>query len=137
MPQPCVSTVSIGDTKFGALSVSVGFSTPSDNSGLPVMGGLSASIEVLVDIHDESNMPFSSLKSLFELAKVVTRDKIKDVKIEFWKDENRQDVICSYRLKGWISHWHITSGGAGNHTLVMSIQPSMDSRNFPDVTISN
>ena len=36
---------------------------------------------------NDTNLPHSSLKKLFELANVVTRDKVKDIKIEFWKDD--------------------------------------------------
>jgi hypothetical protein len=104
---------------------------------MPQMGSLSCGIEVVVDIHDNQNMPFSTLKRLFELANVVTRDKIKDIKIEFWQDEHRQDVICSYAFKGWISHWHTGSGGGGNHMLSMSIQPAMNQQNFSELRISN
>jgi hypothetical protein len=138
MAQPSVTTLTIDGKKFNAVSASFSCSTASDVSGFPVMGSFNSAIEVAVDIHDDSNMPFSVLKSLFELSHVVTRDKIKDVKIEFWKDENRQDVICSYAFKGWISHWHTGSGtGSGNHILSMSIQPAIDSNNFSDLRISN
>lgn len=133
---PWRTTVTIDGNSFGANSVGVGFSTQADRSGSPVMGSLQTSIDVSVDIHDDVNMPFDSLRKLFDLANVVTKDKIKDIKIEFWKDENRQDVVCSYRLKGWISHWQTHSNG-DNHTLVMSIQPSMNQDNFSTIMISN
>jgi hypothetical protein len=139
MPQPSVTTVTIDGDKFDALSASVSFSTASDKAGMPMMGSFSSSIEIVVDIHDNKNIPFSVVKKLFELSKVVTKDKIKDVKIEFWQDENRQDVICSYAFKGWVSHWHTGSGnGHGtNHTLSMSIQPAIDDKNYNDLRISN
>lgn len=101
------------------------------------MGTFVLSIQVTVNLHDKENMPFSLLKKLFELAKIVTRDKIKDIKIEFWQDETAQDVICTYKLKGWISDWHTSSGDGGNHTLLMSIQPALDQNNVSDLTMSN
>jgi hypothetical protein len=138
MAQPSVTTVTIDGDKFDALSASVSFSTASDNAGMPMMGSFNSSIEVIVDLHDNKNLPFSTVKKLFELSKVVTKDKIKDVKIEFWQDENRQDVLCSYAFKGWISHWHTGSGGNGtNHTLSMSLQPAIDQSNYNDLRISN
>ncbi len=138
MPQPSITTVTVDGEKFLALSAHVSFSTASDQSGLPVMGSLTAGIEVVVDLHDDGNMPFDRVKKLFSLANVVTRDKIKDVKIEFWKDENRQDALCTYAFKGWISHWSTGSGGQGvNHTLSLNIQPTMDVKNFPELRISN
>jgi hypothetical protein len=139
MAQPSVTTVTIDGDKFDALSASVSFSTASDNAGMPMMGSFNSSIEIIVDLHDNKNMPFSTVKKLFELAKVVTKDKVKDVKIEFWQDENRQDVLCSYAFKGWISHWHTGSGGGGtsNHTLSISVQPAIDTKNYNDLRISN
>ncbi|HEV7676403.1 MAG TPA: hypothetical protein VGQ12_17865 [Candidatus Angelobacter sp.] len=138
MPQPSVTTVTIDGDKFDALTASVSFSTATDSSGMPMMGSFNSSIEVIVDLHDNKNMPFSTVKKLFELAKVVTKDKVKDVKIEFWQDENRQDVLCSYAFKGWISHWHTGSGGGtNNHTLSISVQPAIDTKNYNDLRISN
>src|SRR5438270_7665728 len=138
MPQPSVTTVTIDGDKFDALTANVSFSTASDSSGMPMMGSFNSSIEVIVDLHDNKNMPFSTVKKLFELAKVVTKDKVKDVKIEFWQDENRQDVLCSYAFKGWISHWHTGSGGGtNNHTLSISVQPAIDTKNYNDLRISN
>src|SRR6266849_487473 len=105
MALPLVTTVTIDGDKFDAISVSVGLSTHTDSVGLPMMGTFQPAIEVVVDIHDDKNLPYATLNKLFNLAKIVTREKIKDMKIEFWKDENRQDVICSYVIQGWISHF--------------------------------
>jgi hypothetical protein len=137
MAQPLVTTVTIDGDKFHALSASVSFSTTSDRVGMPMMGTFVPTIQVSVDLHDKQNMPFDLLKKLFELAKLVNRDKVKDIKIEFWQDENAQDVVCAYTLRGWISHWHTSSGDGGNHVLLMSIQPALDQNNFSDLTMSN
>ena len=138
MATPSVTTITIDGQKFNAFSASVSLATASDQSGMPQMGSLSCGIEVVVDIHDNTNMPFQALKKLFELANVVTRDKIKDIKIEFWQDDDRKDVICSYAFKGWISHWHTNSGGAAaSHLLSMSLQPAMNNQNFTELRISN
>jgi len=141
MAQPLVTTVTIDGDKFHALSASVSFSTTSDRAGMPMMGSFVPAIEISVDLHDKKTMPFDLLKKLFNLAKLATKDKIKDVKIEFWQDEEseemNQDVICTYTLKGWISHWHTSSANGGNHTLLMSIQPALDQNNYSDLNISN
>ena len=137
MAQPLVTSVTIDGDKFDALSVSVGFTTQSNAVGKPAIGTFHTHIEVVVDIHDDVNMPFGMLRKLFDLAKVVNRDKIKDIKIEFWKDENRQDVVCSYVLQGWISHFETHSAGGGNHTLVLSIQPTLDDQNVFTIDMSN
>ena len=136
-PQPWVTSVTIDGDKFGAQSVSVGFSTLSNPVGAPLMGTFHTSIEVVVDIHDDQNMPFAMLRKLFDLAKIVTRDKIKGIKIEFWKDEHRQDVVCSYSFQGWISHFQTHSSGDGNHTLIMSLQPTLDPQSYPVIDMSN
>jgi hypothetical protein len=137
MAQPLVTTVTIDGNKFDALSASVGVTTQTDAVGLPMMGTFQPRIELIVDIHDDKNMPYATLQKLFQLAKTVTRDKIKDVKIEFWKDENRQDVVCSYVMKGWISHFQTNSAGGENHTLKLSIQPALDPQNVFTVDMSN
>jgi hypothetical protein len=135
--QPRVSTVTIDGNKFDADSASVGFSTSVGTGGAPMMGTFLSSVEVVVDIHDDVNMPFSMLQDLFELAKIVTRDKIKPIQIDFWKDETRQDVICSYKFEGWISHFQTHSAGGSNHTLIMSLQPKLDQQNYPVIDMSN
>jgi hypothetical protein len=132
MAQPSVTTISIDGNKFNPLSASVSFWTASDRPGMPVMGSFKAGIEVVVDVHDNTNIPFATLKKLSELAQVVTLDKIKDIKIEFWQDEHHQDAICTYAFKGWISHWHTSSGdGSGNNLPSISIQPAIDSKSSP------
>lgn len=133
--RPWGTTVTIGDVRFNADSAGVNFATSTDRSGLPVMGSLRASVEVAIDIHDDVNMPFQSLKKLFDLANVVTRGKIKPVKIELWKDENRQDAICVYTFNGWISNWRTVSGAGGNHTLYLTLQPAMDKQNHQEITL--
>jgi hypothetical protein len=137
MAQPRITTVTIDGDKFNALSVTVGISTQPGLTGTPMMGSFQPHIDVVVDIHDDTNMPFATLKKLFELSKVVTKDKIKDMKIEFWKDDNGDDVICTYQLQGWISHFQTQSAGPGNHTLVMSLQPMLDAQNVFVLDMSN
>ena len=102
-----------------------------------MMGSLNCNIQVSVDMHDNTNMPFSTLKTLFDLANVVTREKIKDIKIEFWQDDSQQDALCTYAFKGWISHWNTGSGDGANHTLTMSLQPTLDTKNYVDLRMSN
>jgi hypothetical protein len=112
------------------------------------MGSLQTSIRAYVDFHDDVNMPYSTMNALFSLANVVTRDKVKDVKLEFWKDETKQDALCSYSFKGWISGHHTMnpyqgadaskSGDTGvNHVLVLDIEPSLNQQNFSDISLSN
>jgi len=146
---PYRSTCTIDGTKFDCVSISVAFSTEKDRAGMPQMGSLQTSIRCLVDFHDDRNVPYSTLSKLFDLAKVVTRDKVKDMKIEFWKDESHQDALCSYNFKGWISNFHTLNppqslngngnrnGDALNHLLVLTLEPSLNQQNFADIRMSN
>ncbi|HEY6370015.1 MAG TPA: hypothetical protein VIX37_05510 [Candidatus Sulfotelmatobacter sp.] len=144
MASPYRSTVTIDGTKFNAVSTMVAFQTDKDRAGMPQMGSLHTSIKVWVDFHDDTNLPHSALKKLFDLANVVTRDKIKDMKIEFWKDDSQQDALCSYKFKGWISGFHTCNPDAAkngsasvNHLLELDLEPAMNQQNFKEVSMSN
>jgi hypothetical protein len=155
MASPYRCTVTIDGTKFGAVSTSVQFSTEKDRSGTPQMGSLSSLIRVWADFHDDQNLPFSNIKKLFELANVVTLDKIKPIKIEFWKDDSRQDALCSYTFNGWVRRFETTNpidlaeddddanghfkGIAPelNHMLVLDLEPALNQKNFKEIKISN
>lgn len=150
---PYRCTVTIDGTKFNAVATSVRFTTEKDRAGMAQMGSLRTSIRVWGDFHDEQNLPNSTLKKFFDLANVVTRDKIKDIKIEFWKDDSHQDALCSYSFKGWISrfetsnpHMQASTDGNGdhptapdnlNHMLVLDLEPALNQANFKEITMSN
>ncbi len=110
--QPSRTTVTIDGKSFNAIATDFGISTEHDGSGMPLMGTVSCAIDVHVDVNDNVNMPFSTRRSLVELANIVTRDKVKDITIEFWTDDSRTDVVCSYSFQGWISRFHISNSGA-------------------------
>lgn len=159
MAAPYRCTVTIDGTKFDAVSSSIKFGTEKDKAGMPQMGSLGSEIRVWADFHDDQNLPFGSLKKFFDLANVVTRDKIKDIKIEFWKDELKQDALLSYGFKGWISRFEtvnasdatraagLSDGASGksfaglaptvNHMLVLDFEPVLNQQNFSDVKVSN
>jgi hypothetical protein len=153
MPYRC--TVTIDGTKFGAVSTSVQFSTDKDRSGVPQMGSLNTAIRVWADFHDDQNLPFSAVKKMFDLANVVTKDKIKPIKIEYWKDDSRQDALCSYSFNGWIRRFETTNPieltamdkemeaqfrsltPDLNHVLVLDLEPAMNQQNFKEIKMSN
>ncbi len=137
MALPLMSTLTIDGTKFNALSAHVGLATDHDHTGMPQMGTLRCAIDCTVDMHDNVNLPYGTLQKLFQLANVVTRDKIVDVKVEFWADESQADALCTYSFKGWISSWNTSSGAGANHTLSLSLQPALDSKNFVDLKLGN
>lgn len=153
MANPFRCTVTVDGKKFDAVSTSVVFNTQKDRAGMPEMGSLQTAIRVWVDFHDDTNMPYGTLKSLFELANVVVRDKIKDIKIEFWKDDAKKDALCSYSFKGWISRFETSNpmpefspqSSAGslnplstiNHLLVMDLEPTLNQQNFKEIVMGN
>lgn len=142
MASPTRSTVTVDGTKFDAVSTQVTFTTAKDRAGMPQMGSLQTEIKVWVDFHDDTNLPHAALKKLFDLANVVTRDKVKDIKIEFWKDDAHQDALCSYSFKGWISGFQTCNpsgdgNGSLNHLLVLDLEPALNQANFKDVNMSN
>lgn len=144
---PYRSTCTIDGTKFDCVSISVAFKTDKDRAGMPQMGSLKTSIRCVVDFHDSENVPYSTLSKLFDLANVVTRDKIKSMKVEFWKDDSRQDALCSYNFKGWISNFQtfnpVLNGSSNgnnpgvNHMLVLTLEPALNQQNFKEISISN
>jgi hypothetical protein len=142
MATPNRCTVTIDGTQFDALSANVTFHTAADGSGMPQMGKLGTDITVYVDMHDDQNLPNSTIQKFFGMANVVTRDKIKSMKIVYWKDDAKQDALVSYSFNGWISRFQtsnpMTNGDGGlNHLLVMDLQPAMNQQNFTDITLSN
>jgi hypothetical protein len=153
MPTPYRCTVTIDGTKFNAVASSVRFTTAKDLSGMAQMGSLETNVRVWADFHDDTNLPHSALKKFFDLANVVTRDKIKDMKIEYWKDDNHQDALCTYSFKGWISRFETSnphesavysSNGSHpsppenlNHLMVLDLEPALNQANFKEVKMSN
>lgn len=154
---PYRSTVTIDGTKFDAVSTTVRFHSEKDRAGMPQMGSLTTNIRVIADFHDDKNLPFSAMKKFFDLANVVTREKIKDVKIEYWKDDSHEDALASYSFKGWISRFetsnpHPTGSyddardlinepslaySSLNHVVVLDIETAMNQENFKDIKLSN
>lgn len=157
MASPYRCTVTLDGTKFDAVSTTVRFKSEKDRAGMPQMGSLTTQIRVIADFHDDKNVPYSAIKKFFDLANVVTRDKIKAVKIEFWKDDSHQDALCSYAFKGWVSRFETSNPhpvGAGgetgdfqndptsafqtlNHVMVLDLEPAINQENFKEIKMSN
>jgi hypothetical protein len=137
MAQPSRTTVTIDGKSFNAITTNFGISTEHDGSGMPLMGSISCAIDVHVDVNDNVNIPFSTLRSLFDLANVVTRDKLKNIKIEFWIDDSRTDVVCSYSFQGWISRFNISNSGEANHVLSLSLEPALMKDQKHKIEMSN
>lgn len=158
MANPNRATVTIDGTKFNAITASVKFTTEKDHAGVAQMGSLASSIRIWTDMHDDVNVPFSTIQKLFDLANVVTRDKIKAVKIEYWKDDSQQDALCGYSFNGWIRRFETSNpldfipriaahsnesflaDGVPpnlNHMLVIDIEPALNQQNYTAVQMTN
>jgi hypothetical protein len=157
MKKPHRCTVNIDGTKFGAITTSVQLTTDKDHAGCPQMGSLSTMIRVCEDFHDDTNLPFATIKKMFDLANVVTKEKIRPITIEFWRDDSKpgnQDALCSYKFNGWIRRFETTNPieltgldqemegwfrslpPEVNHVLVLDLEPAMNKTNFREVRMS-
>jgi|SRR5947209_2575446 len=146
---PYRSTCNVDGDIFDAVEIMVAFETAKDRAGMPQMGSLKTNIKVVIDIHDDKNMPFGTLSKLFDMANVVTHQKVKDIKLEFWKDDSHQDALCSYKFKGWLSGFHTCNPAGGdvnaqgkdipnlNHMLVLDLEPALNQQNFKEISLSN
>ena len=77
------------------------------------------------------------------------------MKIEIWKDDSRQDALCTYSFNGWIRRFETTNpidfagdddDGAGqfkglapqlNHLMVLDLEPAMNQKNYKEIKMSN
>ena len=147
MAQPNIASVSIGPNNFRAVGVHFGVSTLNNgHPGTPLMGSISCSVLVMVDLNDQVNMPFGTLQNIFNLGYGVTREKIQNIILTFWSDDSAQNVICSYTFRGWISNYVTTTGmgrssskenEATNHVLTLTLQPELDANNFVKIALGN
>jgi hypothetical protein len=150
---PYRSTCTIDGKAFDAVEIYFALSTPADKSGMPQMGALQITVRVVADFHDDQNLPFGTLNSMFNLANVATNANIKAMKLEYWKDDAKQDALCSVSFNGFISKYQTcnpagqSSGGqyastdsnSGNinHMLILELTPVMNQQNFQNLTFSN
>jgi hypothetical protein len=151
-------SVTVDGNKFKAIQTIFGVSTQKDQNGKPLKESFSTKVRVWADISDQQNMPFDTLKALFELSNVPTTDKFKDMKVEFWKEDKvGGDVICSYQFKGWVGRFETynpvankdmtssaSDGGAGygglgsyNNILYLELEPIVDLERYSNVKLSN
>ncbi len=136
MSQPSIATVTIDDVKFKSLSASLRLVTPEDFTGRPQIGAHHTNIDIIVDAHDNQNLPFANLKRLYELSRHVTEEAIVDMKIECWTDDSAQDTICVWKFRGWISHFQLHTGH-GNHELHLGLHPALKSDQTLDLEMTN
>ena len=127
--------VSIGGIKFKSNNVNLSLSTHRDSTGLPILQNLQTTVIVQLDMYDEDNMPFPSLKSLFEMAKLPIGANVNDVDIDFYKDDAGTDVICSYHFKGWITRYETYTTPGSNGILTLELCPIINQQTGANVDI--
>lgn len=157
MPNPTRSTITIDSESasqsitFDALACEVTLRTRQDMAGMPEAGTLFTTICVWVDFHDfRSALPFDGLQLLFNSANIVTHEKFVDVDIKFWRDESRDDTLCSFNFKGWISRFTVSNPMPGsdlagsfgaetplNHLLYLEFEPEINESHFKEINLSN
>jgi hypothetical protein len=145
-------SVTVDGTKFRAIEAVFAVNTQKDAAGMPVLQTMNTHVKVFVDIFDDQDFPFDYVKKMFNLANVPDRSKLKEIKIEYWKDDRMEDVICSFGFKGWISKFEVynpvlelnehplakdASSRVYNHVLCMELEPIVNKENFQEIQISN
>jgi len=144
MATPYRSTCTINGTSFDCVSVSIAVQTAKDQNSMPLMSTMTVSVDCLVDFHDDNNVPYSTLSTVFALAQKPKTGNYVPVKIEFWKDEEKQTALCSYNFQGWVSSFHTFNPtqqssipNSFNHVWLLTIQPALNSQNYAQLSMSN
>ena len=143
MPYPHRCSIEIDGMEVHAASAHVGLKAPRDEHGQPEIGVLETSIGVCLDLHDRRNVDFGTVARLFELANRATQDKIVDVSVRLWDDEDHTDVVAQFNFRGWICEWRAdtpkryTEAGEQNHELYLELQPELDPDQLHRIVISN
>jgi len=133
----------VDGTKFNAVEALFEMNTQSDHAGMPTLQTFNTSVHVRVDLNDTKNFPFGNIQKIFNLGNVPTRDKIKDIKLEFWEDDDMKNVICSFQFKGWVRSFRTsnvggdTGGAAFNHVLDLVFTPVVNQSDYKEIKIGN
>jgi hypothetical protein len=133
----------VDGTKFQAVEATFEMNTMHDQAGMPTMQTFNTTIHVRIDLHDTTNFPFSNIQKLFNLGNVPTREKIKELKIEFWQDDAMKDPICTYQCKAWVKSFRTsntdsdTGGVAFNNLLDVVFSPVVNQADYSAIKIGN
>lgn len=128
-------------------TVSLTFMSESNKAldGLPKIGTQKLVIRAVINANDQRKVSYDTLQALWKLAYMPTeKGSIKEVKIVFNKDGQRQEAVCAYRFKGWISKWDLTDPLADdesqndfNHRLTLEFQPTLNKDGTPEVVMAD
>lgn len=132
MPSPANTTITIDGARLNVLSARFDLSNSVTEGDLDTCQG-SGGVTFSVELNDQANPPFAIIKKLYDLANQPNPNDIKDVTIELWKDEKRQETLCKLAFKGWLNHFTIESGDSPHVNVVL--EASFDSKN--DILLTN
>jgi hypothetical protein len=136
------ATLTFDGEKIDVVEAVFSMHTAKDPSGMPMMQTLNTSVQIRIDLHDTQNIKFQTLKKLFDLSNVATREKINDFKLECWNDDSKKGVICSFKCKAWISSFRVSNVGgdtnaAFNNLLHVEFTPVHNQANYQEITLGN
>jgi len=137
------ATLTFDGEKVDVVDAVFAMHTAKDPSGMPQMQTLTTAVNVRLDLHDDQNVKFATIKKFFDLSNVATREKIKELKLEMWKDDAKKDVICSFKCKAWISSFRASNVGADtggtvyNHVLDIEFTPVHNQANYQEIVLGN
>ena len=131
------TSVGIGGLTLNTLSVQFAVHNQHSFDGMPQMGALACAIDISLDMHDTASLPFTAIRSLFDLVNGVDSSKIQDVKITYWTDESKTDVICVFAFRAWVASFTTVSNPQANHTLTLHLQPELDQGKFVKIDVRN
>jgi hypothetical protein len=136
------ATLTFDGEKIDVVEAVFAMHTAKDPSGMPMMQTLNTTVQTRIDLHDVENIKFQTLKKLFDLSNVATREKIKDLKIELWNDDAKKDVVCSFKCKAWISSFRVSNVGGDssatyNNVLDIEFTPVHNQANYQEITLGN
>jgi hypothetical protein len=140
---PVRATLSFDGEKVDVVEAIFAMNTQKDPAGMPVMQTLNTAVQVRIDLHDDQNIKFGTLKKLFDSGNVAVREKIKELKLECWKDDSKKDVICSFKCKAWISSFRVSNVGGDvggttyNTVLDIEFTPVHNQANYQEITLGN
>jgi hypothetical protein len=144
MANPYRSTCTISGESFDCVSIRTSISTQPDQNSMPLMSSMQTDIECLIDFHDDTNVPNTVLRTIFNLAAQPKTGQYLDIKLEYWQDETRETALCSYSFKGWISSFRAynpngqeKSPNAFNHAWILALQPALNTQNYKLLSMGN
>jgi hypothetical protein len=132
MAIPYRGTCVIDGESFEVFAAEMVLQTSRDEVGMPEMGTLFTAIKVWADLHDEENLPFSRVRKLYDLSNIVVKDKIVEISLTFWRDEQRESAAAVFTFMGWISLFRAAlplnkteggdAGGEGGYNQVLYLE---------------